>query len=122
MHEPSDIHRIFKVIAQSAWDEACREGAFAGSADDLRDGYIHLSTGRQVAETLAKHFKGQSDLVLVEIDARALGDSLRWEPSRGGALFPHLYGPLPMAAARSVQKLTLGPAGVPLPSGGIALC
>lgn len=122
MHGQTNIHRVFKVVAQSDWTDACQRGTFEGSADDLRDGYIHLSAGDQVAETLAKHFRGQSDLLLVEFDAETLGDRLHWEPSRGRELFPHLYAPLPTAAARSVHKLTLGPTGVPQPPEGISLC
>jgi uncharacterized protein (DUF952 family) len=79
---------------------------------DLADGYIHFSTAAQARETAAKHFAGQADLVLVAVDAGALGTALRWEPSRGGQLFPHLYAELPMAAVRWVKPLPLGPDGV----------
>ena len=102
---------IFKICRAAEWAEAAREGAFRGSAIDLSDGYIHFSTGKQVAETAAKHFAGQIDLVLVAVDAAALGDSLRWEPSRGGALFPHLYGELPATAALWVKPLLLSASG-----------
>ncbi len=83
------------------WREAARDGVFRGAPIDLADGYIHFSTAAQVAETAARHFAGATDLVLVAVDAAALGDALRWEPSRGGALFPHLYGTLPLSAVHS---------------------
>ncbi|MCC2108816.1 MAG: DUF952 domain-containing protein, partial [Hyphomicrobiales bacterium] len=78
---------------------------------DLADGFIHFSTAAQVAETAAKHFAGQTDLLLVAIDGATLGDALKWEPSRGGALFPHLYAPLDPRAAISVRPLPLGADG-----------
>ena len=96
---------IYKICRASEWDEAVRSGAFRGSAVDVRDGYIHFSTAVQVAETAAKHFAGQTDLVLVAVDADRLGDKLTWEPSRGGALFPHLYAELPVDAALWVKPL-----------------
>jgi len=104
---------VFKVTPRAAWDEGCRAGNYAGSADDLRDGFIHLSTREQLAGTLAKHFRGQHDLVLIQFEAGVLGDALRWEVSRGGQLFPHLYDALPAAMARAVHQLTLGIDGVP---------
>ncbi len=104
---------VFKVATQRAWESACLIGAFAGSSDDVRDGFIHLSAAHQLAGTLAKHFKGQKDLVLITLEADALGDALKWEASRGGELFPHLYAALPTAAAREVRALTLDDAGVP---------
>jgi uncharacterized protein (DUF952 family) len=84
---------------------------FHGAAIDLADGYIHFSTAAQVAETAAKHFAGRRDLVLAAIGTEALGEKLRWEPARDGALFPHLYGPLPMSAVRWAKPLSLGPDG-----------
>ena len=105
------MRTIYKICPASAWREAERRGAFRGSADDLRDGFIHFSTAGQVKETAARHFAGQQDLVLVAIDADALGTALRHEPSRGGALFPHLYGTLPLTAVRWVKPLRLGAAG-----------
>lgn len=99
---------IYKICAAALWQSAERAGVFGGAAVDLADGYIHFSTAEQVAETAAKHFAGQDDLVLVAIDARALGDALKWEPSRGGARFPHLYAPLPLGAVRWVKPLPLG--------------
>jgi uncharacterized protein (DUF952 family) len=105
------VRAIYKICPASAWRDAERDGVYRGSADDLRDGFIHFSTAEQVAETARKYFSGQSGLVLVTLDADALGEALRWEPSRGGALFPHLYGELDPAAARGVTDLPLRPDG-----------
>lgn len=102
---------IYKICSDALWREAERVGVFAGAAIDLEDGYIHFSTAAQAPETAARHFGGQGDLVLVAIDAGALGDGLRWEPSRGGDLFPHLYGPLRLDAVRWVRPLPLGADG-----------
>src|SRR5437899_9335916 len=88
------VRRIYKICPASAWREAERQGVYRGSADDARDGFIHLSTASQVPETARKHFFGQRALFLVEIDDEALGASLRWERSRNDELFPHLYGEL----------------------------
>jgi uncharacterized protein (DUF952 family) len=106
MHET-----IYKIVTEDAWREAGKAGVFKGAAIDLSDGYIHFSTGSQVEETAAKHFAGEADLVLVAIDAKKLGGTLKYEPSRGGALFPHLYAPLDLAAVRWVKPLPLDPAG-----------
>jgi uncharacterized protein (DUF952 family) len=93
--------RIYKILPASLWRTAQEEGVFRGAPVDLADGYIHFSTREQVAETAAKHFAAQSDLVLLEIDADAFtSDALKWEPSRGGALFPHLYDVLDVSAVR----------------------
>lgn len=105
---------IYKICPRALWQEAERDGLFSGSAADRADGYIHFSGAEQVAETAARHFRGQDDLVLVAVDAEALGEALRWEPARGGALFPHLYRPLPVAAALWVKTLELGPDGTPV--------
>ena len=102
---------IYKICSEALWREAERVGVFAGAAIDLEDGYIHFSTAAQAPETAARHFAGQGDLVLVAINAGALGDGLRWEPSRGGDLFPHLYGALRLDAVRWVRPLPLGPDG-----------
>lgn len=102
---------VYKIAPAALWREAEAAGAFRGAPVDLADGFIHFSTAEQARETAARHFSGQADLVLVAVDAAALGDALRWEPSRGGALFPHLYGPLPMGAVRSVAALPLGADG-----------
>lgn len=98
---------IFKICPRALWAEATQAGSFTGSPVDHRDGFIHFSTAPQLAETARRHFAGQVDLVLVEIDATVLGDALRWEPSRGGALFPHLYAALPLSAVRSVVRFTV---------------
>jgi uncharacterized protein (DUF952 family) len=103
---------IYKICPRAQWQEAERDGVFRGAPVDRADGYIHFSTGEQVRETAARHFAGQDDLVLVAVDAAALGPALKWEPSRGGALFPHLYGDLPLHAVRSVEALRLGTDGI----------
>ncbi|HEX2256678.1 MAG TPA: DUF952 domain-containing protein [Afifellaceae bacterium] len=105
---------IYKICPRALWQEAERDGLFPGSPADEADGYIHLSTAEQVGDTAAKHFRGQDDLVLVAVDAEALGEALRWEPARGGALFPHLYGPLPVAATLWAKPLETGPEGGPV--------
>jgi uncharacterized protein (DUF952 family) len=102
---------IYKICDAALWRQAERDGVLHGAAIDLADGYIHFSTAAQVGETAAKHFAGQRDLVLAAIDAEALGATLKWEPSRGDALFPHLYGPLPIAAVRWVKPLPLDAGG-----------
>jgi uncharacterized protein (DUF952 family) len=102
---------VYKLADRVAWQAADAAGSFAGSAVDVRDGFIHFSTAAQVRETAARHFAGQADLLLIAVDADALGDALRWEPSRGGDLFPHLYGPLPLRAVRSVAPLPVDAAG-----------
>ena len=98
---------IYKICDASQWTQAERDGEFRGAAVDLADGYIHFSTASQVAGTVAKHFAGMPSLVLVAVEAEELGAALKWEPSRGGALFPHLYGVLRMAAVRWVKPLRL---------------
>jgi uncharacterized protein (DUF952 family) len=100
---------IYKICDSRSWSDAAHAGTFAGAGIDLADGYIHFSTRDQVAETAAKHFVGQPNLLLIAVAADALGPALKWEPSRGGALFPHLYGPLPLTAVRFVKPLPLGP-------------
>jgi uncharacterized protein (DUF952 family) len=102
---------IFKICLGSLWRQAEATGTFNGAPVDLQDGYIHFSTAAQVGETAAKHFAGQGDLVLVAVVADKLGDALRYEASRGGALFPHLYAPLHLAAVRWVKPLPLGADG-----------
>jgi uncharacterized protein (DUF952 family) len=102
---------IYKICAAVLWREAERERRFRGAAIDARDGFIHFSTAAQVAETAEKHFAGAADLVLVAVDAGTLGAALRWEPSRGGALFPHLYNALPLDAVLWVKPLPLGADG-----------
>jgi len=102
---------IFKICRALEWAEAERSGAFQGSPVDLRDGYIHFSTAEQVVDTAARHFAGVDGLMLLAVDADTLGSTLRWEPSRGGALFPHLYGPLPVASVLWVRALPLDASG-----------
>ncbi|MET0605248.1 MAG: DUF952 domain-containing protein [Beijerinckiaceae bacterium] len=102
---------IYKIAPASLWAEARDSGVFAGSPVDLADGYIHFSTREQAEETAARHFHGQRDLVLAAVEAEKLGAGLKWEPSRGGALFPHLYGPLAMSTVTWVRPLPLGPDG-----------
>lgn len=94
------VATIYKICERAQWLAAEAAGIFRGSGVDERDGFIHFSTASQLAETAAKHFAGQSDLMLLAIDAQGLGDKLKWEPSRGGDLFPHLYAALPLAAVR----------------------
>lgn len=101
------MRTIYKICPASAWREAERQGVYRGSADDLRDGFIHFSTATQVAGTARKHFAGQTGLFLIAIDAAALGDALRWEVSRGGELFPHLYGHLDLGHVTAIQDLRL---------------
>lgn len=96
---------IYKILPRAAWEAALAAGVFLGSGIDIQDGFIHFSAEDQVGETLARHFAGQSDLVLVAVEAEALGSELKWEPSRGGALFPHLFGPLPTALAVSAEPI-----------------
>jgi uncharacterized protein (DUF952 family) len=104
---------VFKVLPSAEWQAAQRAGAFHGSAVDLRDGFIHFSTAEQLAETLRRHFAGVADLVLLRVDTNAVSpeSAWRWEPSRGGALFPHLYAPLPVSAVQSAQALPLAENG-----------
>ena len=108
---------VFKIFRRPEWDALVAEGQTQGAPVDLADGYIHLSTAPQVTETAARHFGGESDLVLVALDAEALGPALKWEPSRGGALFPHLYRPLRMADVLWDKSLPLGAAGHIFPEG-----
>lgn len=104
--------RIYKIMAAADWAAARAAGVYEGSTHDRRDGFIHFSTAAQAAETAAKHFAGQADLLLLTIDAAGLGEALKWEPSRGGALFPHLYAALPLAAVVGVDDLPLESSGV----------
>jgi uncharacterized protein (DUF952 family) len=106
----------YKVLTAPQWADFQRDGQFDGAPVDLADGYIHLSAADQLAGTLDKHFAGQSGLVLAAVELAALGDTVRWEVSRGGALFPHVYGPLPLAAVRAagpVQRAADGSVVLP---------
>ena len=102
---------IYKICPKPLWAKAEAAGVFEGAPIDLADGYIHFSTADQVAETASKHFAGQADLLLIAIDGAALGDALKFEPSRNGALFPHLYAELPLAAVLWVKPLPIGDDG-----------
>jgi len=104
--EPA-VRTIYKICPAPVWREAERAGVYRGSPDDARDGFIHFSTAAQLPGTLAKHYAGQSGLFLIAVNADALGAELKWEPSRGGDLFPHLYGELDPAAAETVTTLVL---------------
>ncbi len=112
---------VYKIVTSAAFEAAKGEGRFEGSSDDLRDGYIHFSAAHQLDGTLAKHFAGQRDLVLLAVDADRLGADLRWEISRGGERFPHLYAPLDRAAVLWAKPLRLGQDGLHvLPEGVLA--
>ncbi len=103
---------IYKILSRTEWREAMASGVFEGSQVDLRDRFIHFSTASQLAETARLHFGGQADLVLLAVPTEALGATLKWEPSRGGALFPHLYGSLACSAvveARAYEPGDLPP-------------
>jgi uncharacterized protein (DUF952 family) len=102
---------IFHICRAEEWQRAEGAGRYGGSSQDAADGFIHFSTREQVAGSAAKHRAGQDGLVLLAVNADALGPSLRWEASRGGQLFPHLYGPLPVSAVRAVHELPLGADG-----------
>jgi uncharacterized protein (DUF952 family) len=101
------VPRIYKICSASTWREAERQGVYRGSADDARDGFIHFSSGAQLAETAKRHFAGQTELLLVEVDADALGTALRWERSRNDELFPHLFAELDLHAVTGVRELRL---------------
>ena len=104
---------IYKILDAPAWAEAQAAGAFAGSPVDHADGFIHFSTAAQAQETARRHFAGRGDLVLLTVEAAGLGDGLRWEPSRGGDLFPHLYGVLPASTVIAARPIALGADGAP---------
>ncbi len=108
---------IYKIFRRPEWDAFRAAGETHGAPIDLTDGYIHISTAAQVAETAAKHFAAESDLVLVALDSSALGPALKWEPSRGGALFPHLYRPLTLTDVVWDKSLPLGATGHIFPEG-----
>lgn len=102
---------IYKIFSADEWRALDETGATSGAPVDLADGYIHFSTASQVEETAAKHFKGRDGLILAAVEAETLGAALKWEPSRGGALFPHLYAPLLRSAVRWARPLPIGPDG-----------
>ncbi|MGV1898467.1 DUF952 domain-containing protein [Agrobacterium vitis] len=103
---------IYKIVPDALWQKARADGVFAGAPIDLQDGFIHFSTAAQAKETARLHFAGQQDLLLVAVDGEALGAALIFEPSRGGALFPHLYAPLPLSAVLWEKPLPLGKDGL----------
>ncbi len=103
---------IYKICPQTLWREAEEKGRFFGAPVDLADGFIHFSTAAQARETAQKHFAGQTGLLLIGVDGDKLGSALKYEVSRGGALFPHLYGPLELDAVTSVRPLPLGADGM----------
>jgi uncharacterized protein (DUF952 family) len=102
----------YKLCPAALWREAEEQGVFTGAPVDLADGFIHLSTAGQVRETARRHFAGRGDLLLITVDLKQLGATVRFEPSRGGDLFPHVYGLLPLSAAIAVAALPLGADGV----------
>lgn len=106
--------KIYKILSRAEWAAAEAAGRFEGSAVDRADGFIHFSTAAQAPETARRHFAGQADLVVLEVEASDLGEALRWERSRGGDLFPHLYGPLEATAVRRIAPAPLGPDGLPI--------
>ena len=106
------MSNLYKILSSDDWRAMLAEGRLLGAGIDLRDGYVHLSSGAQVRETLSLHYAGRADLRLVVVAEDALdAEALRWEPSRGGALFPHLYGPLPLSAVRGAWTVDVTPEG-----------
>ncbi len=103
---------IYHMCRRDEWRAAEGQGRYFGSSQDIAEGFIHFSTASQVAASAAKHRAGQANLVLLEVVADDLGDALKWEPARDGDLFPHLYGPLPVAAVTAVRDLPLDDRGV----------
>jgi hypothetical protein len=102
---------IYKILSVIQWKEAQSAGIFSGAPIDLADGFIHFSTAEQVEETANKHFKGQDDLLLATIEEALLGEELRYEPSRGGQLFPHLYGSMPLSVVTRLVPLPMASDG-----------
>jgi len=110
------MNPVYKICDHEVWNSAVWRGVFTGAGIDIQDGYIHFSTAAQVRETAARHFHGRTGLVMVEVDITAL--EIRWEPSRGGDLFPHLYDDLPVSHAISVTPMRPDENGIPVPEGG----
>jgi uncharacterized protein (DUF952 family) len=102
---------VYRALSGADWAKAQAAGVYHGHAHDLRDGFLHFSTADQLAETLARHYAGREGLVILEVEAGPLGAALKWEPSRGGDLFPHLYAPLTPASVRRVIAAPLGADG-----------
>lgn len=118
---------VYKICSADEWSEACRGGRYLGSKDDLRDGFIHLSTAQQLPGTLMRHFSdppgwGRPGLVLVAFQVGRLADTIKWEPARDGSLFPHVYGPLDTALAASVMPLAAGADGRHILPGDMCGC
>ena len=111
---PNAGELIYHMCLRPEWELARLTGVYTGSSQDRADGFIHFSTAAQLPESARRHRTGQTDLMLLAVDPHDLGESLRWEPSSQGALFPHLYGPLPLLSVRSVAELPLAADGVPL--------
>ncbi len=103
----AEMSTLYKIMSRQQWENAQSYGFYEGSEVDIKDGFIHLSAAHQARGTARKHFAGQSDLVLVSVQSQSLAESLKWEVSRGGALFPHIYGVLPLAAIIAVVSLPL---------------
>ncbi|RKQ68193.1 uncharacterized protein (DUF952 family) [Oceanibaculum indicum] len=103
---------IYTMARAADWRSAEASGQYDGSANDKADGFLHFSTAEQLPGSAAKHRRGETDLMLVAVEAARLGDALKWEPARGGQLFPHLYGSLPLALVDSASPLPLGPDGL----------
>jgi uncharacterized protein (DUF952 family) len=107
------VSRIFKILTRAQWQDAQAAGVYGGSAVDQADGFIHFSTGHQAGDTARRHFRGQSGLVVLEVEGDDLGAALRWEPSRGGELFPHLYGSLDCRRVLGIREAPLDDDDVP---------
>jgi len=105
---------IFKIAKSAEWRDAIAKGYYSGSADDVRDGFIHLSSRSQLRGTLEKHFRGKTDLLLIAFEEASLGTELKWEASRGGELFPHFYGRLPVSDALWERELASDDQGIPM--------
>lgn len=110
-----DVPTAYKVLTADQMAMLERDASFEGAPIDLADGYIHLSTAAQLTETVDKHFAGQRDLWVAAVDLAALGAAVKWEPSRGGQLFPHIYGPLPMSAVTAYGPLRRDAGGQVMP-------
>ena len=104
---------IYKILPRAAWEAAQAKGVFLGSEVDVRDGFIHFSSGGQADETARRYFAGQADLMVLVAKAEPFGDALKWEPSRGGGLFPHLYAPLMCADVLEARAAPLDAGGLP---------
>jgi uncharacterized protein (DUF952 family) len=106
-HQPdmtSTTHTAYKILTADQWAQFQTDGVFHGAPVDLADGYIHLSASGQLQGTLDKHFAGQTGLIIAGVNLAVMGDAVKWEVSRDGALFPHIYGPLPMSAIIGVRE------------------